>query len=415
MITVGEEFADYTVLRKVGAGGMGEIFLAQHPRLPRTVALKVLSSKYSTDPEFRQRFLREANLSAGLDHPAVVHVYDRGETDGHLWISMQYIDGSDSLAYIVENGPMRPPVAALVISDIAEGLEFAHAHGVLHRDVKPSNILLRTAGNRVERALIADFGIAHPVAAATKLTAIDSFMGSVDYSAPERILDRHTDGSADQYSLACTTYHLLTGVLPFARDRVTDVITAHIQQPVPLASSANPALGPAVDRVLAKGMAKYPEERYCGCVEFAADLTEALRGPRPRPSTPYPRNSPTQRAPDRRQSPFESETRIMKRQGRTLVDRPLEDPRPGPPSAGPRTTGPRPPGPHSTGPRPHSTGPRPPNALVPPSTGKQGILPPRVSGEVPVDHHYPPIPWALFLSALALCAILAVIITLIIV
>ena len=185
----GEEFAGYTILKLLGSGGMGEVYLAQHPRLPRRDALKILAANLTTDNEFRQRFSREADLAAGLSHPHIVGIHDRGEFQGQLWISMEYVEGTDAAALLRSRYPSGMPRAEAVeiITAVADALDYAHSRGLLHRDIKPANILLGEAAPGRRRILLADFGIARQVADISGLTATNMMVGTTAYSAPEQL------------------------------------------------------------------------------------------------------------------------------------------------------------------------------------------------------------------------------------
>lgn len=272
---VGEQFAGYTVVRLLGSGGMGEVYLAQHPRLPRRDALKVLPAAISHDSDFRMRFEREADLAATLWHPHIVGVHDRGEFEGRLWISMDYVEGSDAARLSREQFPQGMPardVAGLAVA-VAEALDYAHEQQLLHRDVKPGNILLTETSRARRRILLADFGIARQADDVSGLTATNMAVGSVSYTAPEQLMGEPIDGRADQYSLAATTYHLLTGAPPFSHSNSAVVISRHLSTPPPLAADVRPELGP-LDAVLTRAMAKDPGERFATCVEFAEALRE---------------------------------------------------------------------------------------------------------------------------------------------
>ena len=270
----GEVFAGYTVVRMLGSGGMGEVYLVKHPRLPRQDALKVLPASISNDAEFRTRFEREADLAATLWHPHIVGVHDRGEFEGRLWISMDYVDGSDAAKLCREQFPQGMPADDVieVVRAVAEALDHAHEQQLLHRDVKPGNILITAAARPKRRILLTDFGIARYADDAGGLTATNLTVGSVNYAAPEQLTGEQIDGRADQYSLAATAYHLLTGSPPFANSNSAVVISGHLSKPPPRAAEAHPELAP-LDAVLSKTMAKDPADRYTSCVEFA----EALR------------------------------------------------------------------------------------------------------------------------------------------
>ncbi|MCA0155760.1 protein kinase [Tsukamurella sp. M9C] len=270
----GEIFAGYTIVRQLGAGGMGEVYLAQHPRLPRQDAIKVLPPQLASDEVFRQRFLREADLAAGLNHPNIVSVLDRGEDSGRLWLSMPYIDGIDAAARLGRspNGLPFDEVIA-IIRDTAAALDFAHHRGVLHRDVKPANIMLDGS-----RALLTDFGIARAADDASDLTATGTTIGSVAYSAPEQLRGEPIGPAADTYSLAATAYALLTGLRPFDRSSPVAVVAAALDGQVPSAHAARPDLPPSIDAVLARGMSRAAHDRPSTAGGFAAELAATRSG-----------------------------------------------------------------------------------------------------------------------------------------
>ena len=273
-IADGAIFAGYTIVRLLGTGGMGEVYLVQHPRLPRREALKILPASVSADPEYRQRFAREADIAASLWHPHVVAVHDRGEHDGQLWITMDYVEGTDAAQLMRDRCPhgMPPKDALEIVSAVADALDYAHERYLLHRDVKPANILLTDPRMGDRRILLADFGIARRANEIDGLTATNVTVGSVAYAAPEQLTGKALDGRADQYALACTAFHLLTGEPPFANSNPAVVIGNHLSSPPPRLGSLRAELGP-IDNVLAKAMAKEPFQRFDTCREFAAALT----------------------------------------------------------------------------------------------------------------------------------------------
>jgi serine/threonine protein kinase, bacterial len=220
-LAAGELFAGYTVVCQLGAGGMGEVYLVEHPRLPRRDALKVLPAELTADREYHERFLREADLVANLWHPHIVAVHDRGEYRGQLWLSMDYVEGTDAGRLLQErHGTGLPPREVVrIVSDVADALDYAHERRLLHRDVKPSNILLSNAEAGRQRIVLADFGIARMVDESDGLTATDMTVGTVAYAAPEQLLGEMIDGRADQYALAATAFHLLTGQQLFAHTK----------------------------------------------------------------------------------------------------------------------------------------------------------------------------------------------------
>ncbi|WP_280304733.1 serine/threonine protein kinase [Nocardia neocaledoniensis] len=288
MIDESGVFAGYTIERLLGRGGMGSVYLARHPRLPRRTAMKLLNRELFFDTEIRARFEREADLVAQLEHPNIVTVYDRGVEDEQLWISMRYIDGSDAAS-------LPPPVdaarAVRIVAETAAALDFAHSRGVLHRDVKPANILLEPVDGG-ERVYLTDFGIArlHDEKAA-KLTQTGTFTATLAFASPEQLSGIALDGRADQYSLTCTLFRLLTGATPFEAGNPVAVIQGHLQLPPPRASALRPDLPPALDAVIARGMAKRPAERFPTCAEFAAAAAKALANPAA--AQPFPPSLPT--------------------------------------------------------------------------------------------------------------------------
>ncbi|WP_433194047.1 serine/threonine-protein kinase [Nocardia sp. CA-107356] len=269
----GTVFAGYVIERVLGSGGMGAVYVAKHPRLPRRDALKVLSDDHSTDAEFRARFIREAELAARLDHPNIVAVHDRGVQDGRLWIAMQFVDGIDA-AQLIRRGPaeLTPDRALHIIDAAARGLDEAHRVGMLHRDVKPANILLQPRPGQPDRVYVTDFGIARAAIETTALTEVGSVLATLAYAAPEQLMAGQVDHRADVYALGCTLFELLTGQKPFPRTTAVAVMQAHIQDPPPRATAANPALPQAIDDVIARAMAKNPEHRHpsCGALADAA-------------------------------------------------------------------------------------------------------------------------------------------------
>ncbi|WP_410870419.1 serine/threonine-protein kinase [Nocardia sp. A7] len=271
----GSVFAGYTIERLLGRGGMGSVYLARHPRLPRRTAMKLLNRELFFDNEIRARFEREADLVSQLDHPNIVTVYDRGVENDQLWISMRYIDGADASSL---QHPVDPARAVRIVAETAAALDFAHSRGVLHRDVKPANILIEPVDG-TERVYLTDFGIArlHDDNAA-KLTQTGTFTATLAFASPEQLSGIALDGRADQYSLACTLFRLLTGTTPFDATNPVAVIQGHLQQPPPRASTLRSDITPALDAVLARAMAKRPEQRFATCAEFAAAAGQALSG-----------------------------------------------------------------------------------------------------------------------------------------
>lgn len=276
----GEQFAGYTIIRLVGRGGMGEIYLARHPHLPRNEALKVLPADLSRDPMYRQRFVKEAEHASSVVHPSIVTVFNSGEYGGHLWIAMEYIDGIDALKLLRQNprGLDTPTVIAIVRA-VGAALDRAHATGLLHRDVKPANILLQGVGGPEPRVLLADFGIAKSEQDVSHLTSTNVFLGTVAYAAPEQLLGDPVDARADQYALAATVFELLTGRPPFQGAGTASIIAGHLQSMPPRPSTLRPGISSSVDAVFGRALSKEPDRRYGSCREFAADLEGALAAP----------------------------------------------------------------------------------------------------------------------------------------
>lgn len=291
-LNVGATFAGFRILRLLGSGGMGEVYLAEHPRLPRREALKVLPADVSSDPDFRVRFEREADLASRLRNPHVVTVHDRGECEGRLWISMDYVDGLDAARLLTESYPSGMPVELVctIVTAIAGALDDAHSRGLLHRDVKPANIMVsRADSDGQQRVLLTDFGIAREAGEISGLTATNMVVGTVAYSAPEQLMGAACDGRADQYALAATTYQLLTGVPLFAHPNPTAVISQHLGAPPPAVSDRRPECA-ALDPVLRTALAKVPEQRYPSGTDFARALRDAAASRWIEASPPPPRS-----------------------------------------------------------------------------------------------------------------------------
>ncbi|WP_241011048.1 serine/threonine-protein kinase [Mycobacterium camsae] len=272
-LTTGQIFAGFRIVRVLGAGGMGTVYLATHPRLPRENALKVLPEQWSADPVYRARFAREAELASGLSHPHIVQVHDRGEQDGRFWLSMDYVPGTDAARLLREkfNGGMPFDQVLPIVTAVASALDHAHHRGLLHRDVKPANILLEAEGQQPQGIFLADFGIARRMDDALGLTATNMTVGTVSYSAPEQLRGETIDGRADQYALACTAFHLLTGAPPFDDSNSAVVIAHHVGAPPPSIGALRPELA-GLDWVFATAMAKDPAHRFGSCQEFADQL-----------------------------------------------------------------------------------------------------------------------------------------------
>ena len=269
----GSLVAGYRLESQVGAGGMAVVFRARDERLGRLVALKILSPALASDQAFRRRFIAESRAAAAVDDPHIIPVYEAGEASGALFIAMRFVKGGDLRLILQREGPLPPDRAAAFISPVASALDAAHAAGLVHRDVKPANILVDARPGRPDHVYLSDFGVVKGVSSSVSLTAAGQFLGTPNYSAPEQIQGLAVDGRADQYALACVTYQLLTGALPFERDQDMAVLLAHVSAPPP---SLGAGLPETADRVLARALAKVPEKRYRSCQDFADALREAL-------------------------------------------------------------------------------------------------------------------------------------------
>jgi hypothetical protein len=275
-VGVGSRIAGYRLEGQIGRGGMAEVFLARDERLGRMVALKVLAPALGMDQGFRQRFIRESRAAAAVDDPHIVPVYEAGEADGVLFIAMRYVPGGDARTLVHREGPMPPWRAAAIISPVASALDAAHAAGLLHRDVKPANMLVDVVRGRPDHVYLSDFGLSKAAVSSSGLTRKGEFLGTPDYVSPEQIAGHPADGRADEYALACSAFELLTGAPPFRRDEAVAVMYAQLSAPPPRLTALRPDLPPAADGVLAKALAKTPGERYTSCREFADALRTAL-------------------------------------------------------------------------------------------------------------------------------------------
>jgi hypothetical protein len=268
---IGTELAGYRIERELGRGGMSVVYLAHDPRLNRHVALKLLAPELAEDEGFRMRFLRESQLAASLDHPNVVPVYEAGEVDGLLYIAMRYVAGTDLKALLRAESALAPARALAFVGQVASALDAAHERGLVHRDVKPSNVLV-TGRPDEEHCYLADFGLSTS-ASDRSIADPRKILGTIDYVAPEQIRGEDVDGRADVYSLSCLLYECLVGDVPFRRPSDVAVIYAHLEEPLPRPSERSPALPAAMDAVLERGTAKLPEDRWQTC----ADLVDAAR------------------------------------------------------------------------------------------------------------------------------------------
>ena len=275
-LSAGQVFAGWQVERELARGGMGVLYLARHPRLPRTDVIKVLPPWLSSDERFRERFLREVTRMSTLSHPHVMPIHDSGEAHGTLYLVMPYISGGDLRSLLRSNGPLAPARAARLIVQIGAALDAAHRIGVVHRDVKPENVLLSSVEpDDDDHALLTDFGISREDMATNSLTATGELLLTPAYAAPEQVLGKVVDARADQYALGCILFELLSGRPPFVNDVQVVMLMAHLQEQVP-PIAAELGLPPAIDGVLAKAMAKSPEDRYENCRALAQATIAAL-------------------------------------------------------------------------------------------------------------------------------------------
>src|SRR5690349_497400 len=267
----GTDFGRYRLRRLIGRGGMGEVYEAEDTEKDRIVALKLLPEGVSHDPVFRKRLQREAHSAGRLQEPHVVPIHDYGEIDGVMYVDMRMINGTDLRNMLKRYGPLTPARAVAIVRQVASALDAAHESGVMHRDVKPENILI----TRDDFAYLVDFGIAN-AASDEKLTELGTAVGTYAYMAPERFTNDEVTYRADVYALACVLYECLAGSQPYAGDSVSVVITAHLMQPIPRPSVERPGIPTAFDAVIARGMAKKPGERYASAGDLAMAATEAL-------------------------------------------------------------------------------------------------------------------------------------------
>jgi hypothetical protein len=265
------------MVEEIGRGGMAVVYRARDVRLGRWVALKVLAGDLARDDAFRRRFIRESRAAAAVDHPNIIPIFDAGEAGGVLFIAMRYVGGQDVHSLLNRTGPLPPARAAGIVAQVASALDAAHACGLVHRDVKPANMLLGglAEDGSEDHTYLSDFGISKTSQATTNLTLTGQVLGTLNYLAPEQIEGRPVDGRADAYSLACAAFEMLAGAPPFRRDQSLAVMWAQLSAPPPALTSARPDLPPGVDQVMFRGLAKAPEERYPNCRAFAAALQEA--------------------------------------------------------------------------------------------------------------------------------------------
>jgi len=276
-LSAGDEFAGYRIERRLGRGGMGIIYLAIEPGLERPVALKLISPEAAADDVFARRFAEESRIAASIEHPNVVPIYAAGEEGGVPWIAMRFVAGSDLQRRVGREGRLEPADAVGLIAQVGNGLDAIHAAGLVHRDVKPANVLLSgEAGS--EHAYLTDFGVARNVATRSGLTQTGRFVGTLDYVAPEQISGEPIDARVDVYALGCLLFKLLTGEVPFPREGEAARLYAHLHDPPPAPSLYAPAVPMALDDVVVRAMSKSPEDRHPSAGDLGRAAQAALSG-----------------------------------------------------------------------------------------------------------------------------------------
>lgn len=277
---IGTEVAGYRIEALLGRGGMSTVYLAEDTRLERRVALKILAPDLAEDERFRIRFVRESHLAAALEHPNIVPIHEAGEASGLFFIAMRYVRGTDLGALIARDGPLDPGPAVAIIERVADALDAAHEEGLVHRDVKPANVLIGEGrGSRGEHVYLSDFGLTKRALSESGLTKTGQFMGTIDYAAPEVFQGKELDARTDQYSLGCVFYECITGRRPFAREQEAAVMYAHLNEPPPKPSEVRPGLPPRFDDVVITALAKSPDQRFASCGELAAEAKDVVGAP----------------------------------------------------------------------------------------------------------------------------------------
>jgi serine/threonine protein kinase len=278
-VRVGSEFAGYRIESLIGRGGMSVVYLAEHLRLGRKVAIKVLAPELAQEEGFRNRFIRESRLAASIDHPNIVPIYDASEVEGLLYIAMRYVEGTDLKSILREEGRLPLDQVAPLIGQVASALDAAHERGLVHRDVKPGNVLLAhgVGVERTDHVYLADFGLTKQALSVSGMTATGQLVGTIDYVAPEQIRGEPLDGRADVYSLGCMLFECLDGHPPFKRDAEVSTLYAHLQEPPPSITDRRSDLSPGLDGIVAKAMAKSPDDRYATAGDLIPDVRKELR------------------------------------------------------------------------------------------------------------------------------------------
>jgi serine/threonine-protein kinase len=290
---IAKELAGYRIDSRVGRGGMGVVYRATDLSLDRVVALKVLDDELSKDPGFRRRFVSESKLAASLDHPNVIPIYGAGECEGLPYIAMRFVPGEDLRAVLRTEGRLEPERAARIVAQVAAALDAAHAAGLVHRDVKPANVLVTGE----DHVYLTDFGLTKRVTADTEATRTGVVLGTLNYMAPEQIRGQAIGPFTDVYSLGCMVVHLLTGQVPFPVDTEEGKLWAHMSEPPPRPSERVAGLGTAFDPIVARAMGKRREDRYATAGAVGAAMLTAVRAPAPAPPAPAPAPAPPAPAP----------------------------------------------------------------------------------------------------------------------
>ena len=272
---VGSELAGYQIEALIGRGGMGAVYRAEELSLGRKVALKVIAPELAEDSRFRERFLRESRIAASLDHPHIVPIFKAGDEDGALFLAMRYVEGTDLAKLLRDGGALDPRRAIDLLEQVAEALDAAHEKGLVHRDVKPSNVLVAVAGGK-EHCYLADFGLTKRTGSLSGISAPGDVVGTLEYVAPEQITGDDVEARADLYSLGCVLYECLTGQPPFPRATDVALLWAHVHEEAQRPSEVRPELPKAIDGVLGRALAKEPGRRYESAGELVAAARSAL-------------------------------------------------------------------------------------------------------------------------------------------
>jgi len=275
--TADVEVGGYRLERVIGRGGMSVVHEATQTRLNRKVAVKLLPTELGQVHGFRERFERESHIAAAVEHPNIVPIYDAGEEDGQLFIAMRLVRGKDLRVILDDGAPLETERALNILTDVADALDAAHAGGLIHRDVKPENILVENPGQgRLEHAYLSDFGLGRIALSTGSLTTTGQFLGTVHYAAPEQIRGEQVNARADLYALACIGFECFTGSVPYDKEPHLAVIYAHLSDPIPRPTSLRPELPSRLDQVFLQALSKDPASRYPTCHEFVVDLTDAF-------------------------------------------------------------------------------------------------------------------------------------------